>query len=656
MTRIVVRKNTQEDGSGYGAVYDFAAGGSKGRKKLNLVTYFRGTEKSLDAWWEKNKGANPAAVPNYPEPASSARDDVLAPSANSLPPSPAGGKPTNLQEGIAAARANAQAKKQAEASAKAQPPQAKFGEKFTVSIPFFGDIPYRSSQPFSAGNAEVVSSRVITTNTKITKNDANVLGLEPKPMVYAWRVSVVKHANGEFSSVIEAMNYDTGRTPDGEVVAYFKPVENQEAVNRIAPAIAKAALKDWQAQQGSVGLLLDAAMEPEATKSGPFGPIFEGFENNPEGAIAKLMQEKRGEVTDAFTHPELGKIGFVYGDNNMGLLHIANKRGMEWVNRIPEILKTGELVKDEGGLPRTYLVRRADTPPSVAVIRLDWDGKGKTWLVTAYPDDFGKFTKSKNPDNNQKHTGRVVDGASGFSGQSGQFDSATKSKTKQEVEDGSLDTARYTGKVDNPILDTQVARVAIANNYSDFKTWYDGYVAKRNAEVEQKTNRLEQLEDFLRAHSSEMRSVRPFAPKASASQAVQDAFAEWRPLNSESMNGLLYPIPPDRNPLQVWTNYRKRAQAEGIAVSSNGVDSAAVAEQNAAEAAPDYLPAGWKKSGAFYEFRNASGSEFTPSQVAEVLGGKARRAGAYWMTDVPYHQWEQAKAKLQAAGMWSDSQ
>ena len=90
--------------------------------------------------------------------------------------------------------------------------------------------------------------------------------------------------------------------------------------------------------------------------------------------------------------------------------------------------------------------------------------------------------------------------------------------------------------------------------------------------------------------------------------------------------------------------------------TGNGVDSAAVAEQNAAEAAPDYLPAGWKKSGAFYEFRNASGSEFTPSQVAEVLGGKARRAGAYWMTDVPYHQWEQAKAKLQAAGMWSDSQ
>lgn len=48
MTRIVICKSTQADGSGYGVVYDFAAGGNKGCKKLNFVTYFRGTEKSLN--------------------------------------------------------------------------------------------------------------------------------------------------------------------------------------------------------------------------------------------------------------------------------------------------------------------------------------------------------------------------------------------------------------------------------------------------------------------------------------------------------------------------------------------------------------------------------------------------------------------------------
>lgn len=166
-------------------------------------------------------------------------------------------------------------------------------------------------------------------------------------------------------------------------------------------------------------------------ETGPFGPIFPGYTNDPEGAIAKLMQEKRGEVADAFIHPELGPIAFVYGNEAMGLHHIEVKRGMDWVNRIPEILRGGEIVRDENGLPRAYLVRRADAPASVAVIRLDWDGSAKTWLVTAYPDDFGKFAEGKNPDNSQKRTGRTVQGVSGFSDQSEQANTTSPSNTGQ---------------------------------------------------------------------------------------------------------------------------------------------------------------------------------------------------------------------------------
>lgn len=79
------------------------------------------------------------------------------------------------------------------------------------------------------------------------------------------------------------------------------------------------------------GQALDAT-ESVTPEAGPFGPIFDGFENNPEGAIAKLMQEKRGEVPDAFTHPELGSIAFIYGDEGMGLRHIEAKRGIRWVH------------------------------------------------------------------------------------------------------------------------------------------------------------------------------------------------------------------------------------------------------------------------------------------------------------------------------------
>jgi hypothetical protein len=91
----------------------------------------------------------------------------------------------------------------------------------------------------------------------------------------------------------------------------------------------------------------------EKGKEGPFGPVFAGFKNQPEKAIERLRQEKRGEVPDAFLHPELGPIAFVYGDKNMGLKHIEDKRGRDFVDRIPDVLPKGRVVRDEK-LPQAY--------------------------------------------------------------------------------------------------------------------------------------------------------------------------------------------------------------------------------------------------------------------------------------------------------------
>lgn len=131
--------------------------------------------------------------------------------------------------------------------------------------------------------------------------------------------------------------------------------------------------------------------EADAPAVGPFGPVFTGLTNNPEGAIEKLMAEKKGEVVDAYIHPEIGPIAFVYGDEAMGLRHIEAKRGIKWVQRIPEILRNGRLERDPNPkLKRAYIVQQSD-PSNVTVIRLDWDGQQKTWLVTAHPDDKGKW-------------------------------------------------------------------------------------------------------------------------------------------------------------------------------------------------------------------------------------------------------------------------
>ncbi len=55
MERIIMRKGMDASGFGYGVVYDFASGGRRGRKKLNLVSYFKGSSAQLDAWWGKNR-------------------------------------------------------------------------------------------------------------------------------------------------------------------------------------------------------------------------------------------------------------------------------------------------------------------------------------------------------------------------------------------------------------------------------------------------------------------------------------------------------------------------------------------------------------------------------------------------------------------------
>ena len=150
------------------------------------------------------------------------------------------------------------------------------------------------------------------------------------------------------------------------------------------------------------------------------------------------MQEKRGEVPDAFTHPELGPIAFIYGDESMGLHHIEAKRGIQWVRRIPAILRNGRLERDPK-LPRAYLIQDGD-PADVAVIRLDWDGEQKTWLVTAHPDDKGKWS-------GVGKTSRTADNESGLvqgnpSQSSPQGDSATTSKAEQPITRADVEAAQ----------------------------------------------------------------------------------------------------------------------------------------------------------------------------------------------------------------------
>lgn len=128
----------------------------------------------------------------------------------------------------------------------------------------------------------------------------------------------------------------------------------------------------------------------EPSSAAPFGPVFSGFTNDPKGAISKVLSEKTGEVPDAVMRSDIGQIAIVYGNNGMGLRHIQRKHP-EIIDRLPVLLRDGEIVNKIDG-DRVYLQLPGD-PPASAVIRLNWDGHDKIWLVTAFDDERGSIAR-----------------------------------------------------------------------------------------------------------------------------------------------------------------------------------------------------------------------------------------------------------------------
>lgn len=118
-----------------------------------------------------------------------------------------------------------------------------------------------------------------------------------------------------------------------------------------------------------------------------FGPAFAEYSGKPEGAIAKLLSEKTGEVPAAIEKAGLGPVDFVYGQEGdpeknyqggYGLAHIVAKHGVDVAKQVPGIIRAGSI--DRSSRDRVYITAKGRR----AVVRLDWNGNKKTWLVTAF--------------------------------------------------------------------------------------------------------------------------------------------------------------------------------------------------------------------------------------------------------------------------------
>lgn len=132
--------------------------------------------------------------------------------------------------------------------------------------------------------------------------------------------------------------------------------------------------------------------EPKATggESGPFGPIFRQFHHDAQGAIEHLKQAQTGEAVAALHHPEVGDIDLVWGrtsddprSTGEGLAKL-----LRWH---PEVL--GDL---QGFISSLHVHQKYKTRIHLtndlarrAAVRLDYSGKTKTWLLTAYEVNSG---------------------------------------------------------------------------------------------------------------------------------------------------------------------------------------------------------------------------------------------------------------------------
>jgi hypothetical protein len=96
------------------------------------------------------------------------------------------------------------------------------------------------------------------------------------------------------------------------------------------------------------------------------------------GAIEQLMADKSGSAT--VTREGIGEITIEYGDKDAGLAHIAARRGASFMERLPDLLATGEVYRKDNQPDRIFIGNERDE----AVIRTDRDGAKENWLLSAY--------------------------------------------------------------------------------------------------------------------------------------------------------------------------------------------------------------------------------------------------------------------------------
>ncbi|MCW8915058.1 MAG: hypothetical protein OQK24_04300 [Magnetovibrio sp.] len=117
---------------------------------------------------------------------------------------------------------------------------------------------------------------------------------------------------------------------------------------------------------------------------GPVGPKY--TTDTWKETVSKLRQRRTGEVTGGLYHPDIGKIDVPWGEagtghsDGWGLSKLLKHHPRD-VERIPAMLSKMKVVSKS---PNRI---RLKSPTGEGAIRLELDGKKKTWLLTVFTPD-----------------------------------------------------------------------------------------------------------------------------------------------------------------------------------------------------------------------------------------------------------------------------
>jgi hypothetical protein len=121
----------------------------------------------------------------------------------------------------------------------------------------------------------------------------------------------------------------------------------------------------------------------QGEREGPFGPIFDQFSGDAQGAIEHLKAQKTGEAIGALHHPDIGDIDLPWGkegtggSDGYGLAKLV-KFHPDVVENLQDILSSMKVTTRSDN--RVNL----ESTDHKAGVRLTWNGIAKKWLLTAF--------------------------------------------------------------------------------------------------------------------------------------------------------------------------------------------------------------------------------------------------------------------------------